>query len=152
VSNPQTPAAGPQNAPGAQVEAPPLVEDVTFRMSAKGDAIGFDLECRDGSVRRLVFPIDTLPKLLAGFLWSGAEAADRAAPPKVSEEFKSALQDGARLASGARLIRLEGVRDVVLEMEVGAAVFAVRIPDTWAETLGVALLEHVNRNRDTPPQ
>lgn len=133
------------------LEAPPVIEDVTFRMSAKGDAIGFDLELTNGQTRRLVFPVQALPKLLAGFLWSGAEAAARATPSAMPDEMRERLQDGARVATAARLVRVAGLEEVVLELEVGAAAFAVRLPDTWAETLGVALLDHVRAQRQ-PPQ
>jgi hypothetical protein len=128
-----------------------LVRDIVFRMSEGGDAIGFDLECQDGSMRRMVFPVSSLPKLLAGFLWCGAEAAQRAQPPAVDEPMRERLQDGARTATKARLLRIEGVDDVVLEMEVGAALFAVRLPGTWAQTLGDSLLDHVARTRSLDP-
>lgn len=150
-----SPASSASSTPASasdQVEPPPLVEDVTFRMSQRGDAIGFDLECRDGQVRRLIFPIDTLPKLLAGFLWSGAESAARVAPTPPTDDLRERLQDGARLATAARLVRIEGVDEVILELEVGAALFAVRLPDGWAETLGVSLLEFVRRKTDIAAQ
>jgi hypothetical protein len=120
-----------------------VVRDIVFRMSEHGDAIGFDLECQDGSTRRMVFPIASLPKLLAGFLWCGSEAALRADPPPVEDWMKERLQDGARTATKARLLRVDGVDDVVLEMEVGAALFSVRLPGTWAQSLGHSLLDHV---------
>lgn len=135
--------SAPTPPPGAALEAPPVVRDIVFRMSEQGDAIGFDLECHDGSTRRMVFPVATLPKLLAGFLWCGSEAAQRAEPPPVDDAMKERLQDGARTATKARLLRIEAVDDVVLEIEVGAALFSVRLPASWAHTLGVSLLDHV---------
>lgn len=130
----------------------PLVEDVTFRMSERGDAVGFDLECGDGQVRRLVFPTAIIPKLLAGFLWSGAEAARRAPDVRIPEQLKERIQDGARVATRAQLVRIESEPDVVLELEVGAAVVAIRLPETWAESLGVALLSDVQKQRAKTPK
>lgn len=104
----------------------PVISDVIFRISPDGGMIGIDFECRDGLVRGVALPVEELTKMLAGFIWAGAESAARAAPAPLDDRLRHQLRDGARPATDWRI--LEGQGEQFLEISVGAAHLCVRLP------------------------
>lgn len=104
----------------------PVVSDVTFRISADGEMIGIDFECRDGQVRAVALPAADLSKMLAGFVWAGDESALRKYPGALDTRVREALRDGARPATDWRIVEVQG--EQYLEVSVGAAHLCVRLP------------------------
>jgi len=117
----------------------PLITDVTFRLSREGDMVGMDFECADGRTRSVMLPVSTLPKLIAGMMWAGAESAERRALAPVSLADRETLQDGARAVTDWCVTPGEDRRDALLELESGASRLCVRVPGTDAMLLGLAL-------------
>lgn len=104
----------------------PVITDVTFRVSADGNMIGIDFECRDGQVRGVALPVADLSKVLAGLVWAGDESALRKYPDPIDSRVREALRDGARPASDWRMVEVGG--EHFLEVSVGAAHLCVRLP------------------------
>lgn len=117
----------------------PMITDVTFRLSNAGDMVGMDFECGDGKTRSVMLPVSTLPKLIAGMMWAGAESAERRALAPVSIADRETLQDGARAVTDWRVTPADDSRDALLEIESGASRVCVRVPGTDAMLLGLAL-------------
>lgn len=117
----------------------PVVQDVTFRLSATGDMIGVDFECRDGQTRALALSVAALPKVVAGFMWAGAESAVRRPPPVVTTPMRDALEAGARAVSAYRVVTQPNGEDRLLELRSGAAVVCVRLNAEMAVELAHAL-------------
>lgn len=117
----------------------PLITDVTFRLSQEGDMVGMDFECGDGRTRSVMLPVSTLPKLIAGMMWAGAESAERRPGAPVSPTDREMMQDGARVVTDWRVMPADDRRDALLELESGASRLCVRVPGTDAMLLGLAL-------------
>jgi hypothetical protein len=117
----------------------PVVQDVTFRLSATGDMIGLDFECRDGQTRALALSVAALPKVMAGFLWAGAESGARRPPPVVTAPMREALEGGARALTGYRVVATANGQDRLLELRSGAAVLCVQVSAEMATEIAHAL-------------
>jgi hypothetical protein len=119
--------------------SPPTVNDVTVRISDTGDLIALDFEASDGRTRSVALPASSLPKLISGMMWAGAESAERRMTPPLSLTEREALHDGARAMSDWRVAPAPDRRDVMLEIEAGAGLLCVRVPADAARLLGLAL-------------
>jgi hypothetical protein len=117
----------------------PVVQDVTFRLSQSGDMVGVDFECRDGQTRSLALSVAASPKVLAGFLWAGAESAGKRPAPAISQVTREAMQDGARTVSGYRVTTDSASGDRVLELRCGAGAVCVRVDAAMADEIAHAL-------------
>lgn len=122
------------NAPGL-----PAISDVTFRISDAGDMIAIDFEGADGKVRSVALPVSTLPKLISGMMWAGAESAARRVTPPMSLAERETLHDGARRMTDWRVSVAPDGDDAMLEIESGAGLLCVRAPREAARLLGLAL-------------
>jgi len=116
-----------------------MITDVTFRLSNAGDMVGMDFECADGKTRSVMLPVSTLPKLLAGMMWAGAESAERLPRAPLPLSDRETLQDGARAITDWRVTPSLDRRDAMLELESGVGHLCVRVPGTAAMLLGLAL-------------
>lgn len=117
----------------------PEITDVTFRLSQAGDMIGIDFECSDNRTRSVMLPVASLPKLVAGLLWAGAESAERHPAHPLSMDERERLQDGARAITHWRVAPAPEKDTALLEIESGAAHAVFRVPGTSAMLLGLAL-------------
>lgn len=119
----------------------PLISEVTFRIAEDGAYFGLDLSCSDGAVRSAAFPSSLLTSMIVGALWSASEAGKRGVKPFINPEDLERMREGAPGVSEWRLdVTPEGP---LLEMRVGAAVFAVRVPREGVLALGRALNEYM---------
>lgn len=116
-----------------------MISDVTFRISNTGDMVGMDFEGADGRTRSVMLPIATLPKLIAGMMWAGAESAERRPAAPLSLGERETLHDGARMMTDWRVTPAPGERDTMLEIESGAGLVCVRMPREAVRLLGLAL-------------
>jgi hypothetical protein len=119
----------------------PMISDVAFRLSQAGDMIGMDFECTDGRTRSVALPIATLPKLIAGMMWAGAESAERRPSPPLSLSEREILHDGARTITDWRVSPAPDGDGAILEVESGVGLVCLRLPVIAARLLGLALQE-----------
>ncbi len=117
----------------------PMITDVTVRISDAGDMLALEFEGSDGKVRSVALPVSTLPKLISGMMWAGAESAERRMTPPLPLAERETLQDGARRLTDWRVSPAPDGRDAMLEIESGAGLLCVRIPHEAARMLGIAL-------------
>jgi hypothetical protein len=117
----------------------PVITDVAVRLSDGGDMVRIDFECNDGRTRTVALPVAVLPKLVGGMMAAGAEAAARRPTPPLSLAERELLHDGARTATDWRVTPAPGGRDVMLELEAGAALVCLRVPALAARLVGLAL-------------
>ena len=115
----------------------PLLRDVTFRITEKGDFIGLDMACADGSTRSIAMPAALAAKLTAGFLWSAEEAARRGQRVELADAALGHLQASAPVVKAFDIVGGGGAP--VLDLEIGAAHVCVRFSREGAAALHQAL-------------
>lgn len=117
----------------------PMITDVTVRISDSGDMFSLEFEASDGKVRNVALPVASLPKLISGLMWAGAESAERRVTPSLPPAERETLHDGARGLTDWRVSPTSDGRAAVLELESGAGMLCVRVPPLAARLLGLAL-------------
>jgi hypothetical protein len=128
------------------VDRVPIVEDVAFRMSEAGDFFGIDFHGRDGQMRSAAFSTVVLEKLIAGCLWTAAEAGLRGVPSALTEEMRHVLQEGAPVVTDVRLVPQHPNGGAVLELSVGAGAAVLRMPPEALRSLFDQLAEQISKN------
>lgn len=121
------------------VEAGPTVTDVTFRINDAGDLFVMELGCAGGAAHSVSLSSTALVKLIAGAVWTAAEAGRRRAVPALSPRLRTHM-----LANAPSVDSIGGAfegPDPVVEFQVGAAPVALKLPRAVALALAERLVD-----------
>jgi hypothetical protein len=118
-------------------ETVPVVTDLAVRITENGDFVGLDLACGDGRVRSIALPAPLVAKMIAGFLWSGEEAARRGGAIILPNAAIGHLQSAAPTAGKVEIVGQGGAG--VLDFDVGGTHVCIRLTREGMKGLSAAL-------------
>jgi hypothetical protein len=121
----------------------PVVTDIEFRVSEGGDFFGMDFRARDGAVRSIAFPMSTLPSIVSGCLWVGADAGRKRPQATLHDQVRAAAREAAGPVTQWEIVPKGG--GAVLEFRIGAGLVCLELSPPALKALAVSLQAYVDQ-------